>query len=128
MSIAGANGSQALHVCQALAQKYHIMIRMDGLLTKQDQQFSSHVFNEDGELLTTYDKVHLFGLMREDEFLTPSNAQGSFRGKGDTCSNRDLLRHSFSEWFTVFIAIRQPDYFRPSLSGQHRGYRSGEHY
>lgn len=98
--IADANGSQTLHVCQALAKKYHIMIHAGSVATKRDQQFfnTTYVFNENGELLTTYDKVHLFGLMREDDFLTPGNAQDHFEVKGVPATSVICYDIRFPEW------------------------------
>lgn len=98
--IADVNGIQTLHVCQALAKKYHIMIHGGSVATKRDNKFynTTYVIDEDGKLLATYDKVHLFGLMHEDEFLTAGDHKDQFEVKGTPATSVICYDIRFPEW------------------------------
>ncbi|GAX06748.1 hydrolase [Secundilactobacillus pentosiphilus] len=100
MDIADVNGLQTLHVCQALAKKYHIMIHAGSVATKRDNQFfnTTYVIDEKGQLLTTYDKVHLFGLMHENDFLTAGDHKDQFEIKGTPATSVICYDIRFPEW------------------------------
>jgi len=98
--IADVNGLQTLHVFKALAQKYHIMIHTGSVATKRGDQFfnTTYIIDENGKLLSTYDKVHLFGLMHEDEFLTPGSQKDQFEVKGVPATSVICYDIRFPEW------------------------------
>ncbi|MCH5462496.1 carbon-nitrogen family hydrolase [Lactobacillus sp. LC28-10] len=98
--IADVNGAQTMHVIQALAKKYHIMIHAGSVATKRDNQFfnTTYVVDEKGGLLTTYDKVHLFGLMHEDEFLAAGDHKDRFEVKGTPATSVICYDIRFPEW------------------------------
>lgn len=98
--IADSDGAETKKLCQSLAKKYHIMIHAGSVATKRHQQFfnTTYVFDENGQLLTTYDKVHLFGLMHEDDFLAAGNQKNRFEVKGTPATSVICYDIRFPEW------------------------------
>ena len=48
-------------------------------MAKENHFFNTtYVFNRGGQVIADYDKVHLFGLMAEDEYLQAGNKKSVF--------------------------------------------------
>ncbi|KRK99009.1 hydrolase, carbon-nitrogen family [Secundilactobacillus odoratitofui DSM 19909 = JCM 15043] len=98
--IADVNGEQTKHVLSALSKKYHLMIHGGSVATQRDQQFynTTYVTDEAGQLICNYDKVHLFGLMREDDFLAAGDQKSRFEVKGVPATSVICYDIRFPEW------------------------------
>lgn len=61
----------------ALARDQHIALA-GSLLTRRNAHMTNTatLYSASGELLAAYDKLHLFGLMREPDYLTPGQTPG----------------------------------------------------
>ncbi|KRM73839.1 carbon-nitrogen family hydrolase [Secundilactobacillus collinoides] len=98
--IADANGDQTKHVLAALARKYNIMVHGGSVSTKRDGKFynSTYIFDKDGTEIANYDKVHLFGLMAEDDYLTAGNRKDRFEINGVAATSVICYDIRFPEW------------------------------
>jgi predicted amidohydrolase len=73
--LADAPGSGMHAELAALARKQGIAIA-GSTLTRRGEQITNTatLYGPDGALLLSYEKLHLFGLLREDRYLAPGNA------------------------------------------------------
>lgn len=98
--IADPNGQQTQHVLVALAKKYHIMIHGGSVAVKRGDKFfnTTYVIDANGQEVATYDKVHLFGLMAEDQYLAAGNAKNRFDINGVGATSVICYDIRFPEW------------------------------
>ncbi|MTV81710.1 carbon-nitrogen family hydrolase [Secundilactobacillus folii] len=98
--IADVNGAQTQHVLSSLAEKYHLMIHGGSVATERHGHFynTTYVANADGQIIASYDKVHLFGLMHEDDYLTSGNAKDRFEVKSVPATSVICYDIRFPEW------------------------------
>lgn len=99
-TIADVNGEQTKHVLTALAKKYHLMIHGGSVAIKQDKAFynTTYIVDATGELVAQYRKVHLFGLMREDDFLAAGDQKDRFEINGVGATSVICYDIRFPEW------------------------------
>ena len=78
--LASTPDSGIFHQTAALAKAHRIAIAGSCLARLPDGGIANMamVFGPDGAILGAYSKIHLFGLMREDRFLTPGSAPALF--------------------------------------------------
>lgn len=69
--IADEEGKRTQKLLSELARKYQVTIVGGSIARKSQDKFynTMYVIGPCGQLLGTYDKIHLFGLMKEDQFL-----------------------------------------------------------
>lgn len=66
---------------------------------KEDRYANTmYAVNPGGELILTYEKAHLFGLMDEDKFMIPGNRPGNFMIGGIPCGAIICYDLRFPEW------------------------------
>ena len=70
-----------------LAAKYKINIVGGSVADMHEQRIynTSYIYNRKGEEVARYSKIHLFGLMREGEYLTPGSSRTDFSLEGIKC-------------------------------------------
>ncbi|MDH6364412.1 omega-amidase [Enterococcus sp. PF1-24] len=70
--VADLDGQQTLTLLTELAITYQVAIVGGSILRKSGDKYynTSYLINEQGELIQQYNKVHLFKLMAEDQYLT----------------------------------------------------------
>lgn len=83
-----------------LAQQLKVNIIGGSVAVKEEKGFynRTYVMNRSGELVSQYDKVHLFGLMAEDEYMQAGKTDHVFTIDGITQSSLICYDLRFSEW------------------------------
>ena len=78
--IADVNGKETITDLGNFAKKYHVNLVAGSVATAKENHFfnTTYVFNREGQVIADYDKVHLFGLMVEDEYLQAGNKESVF--------------------------------------------------
>lgn len=115
-SIADVNGERTKKVFSQLAQAYHISIHAGSVATNRDGHFynTTYVFAADGQLLADYDKVHLFGLMHEDDYLTAGDHGDQFSVAGVKATSVICYDVRFPEWLRTLSLQGSRVLFVPS--------------
>ncbi|MDN6808583.1 carbon-nitrogen family hydrolase [Lentilactobacillus parabuchneri] len=98
--IADENGERTRQLLSELAKKCQLIVHGGSVAIKHDGAFynTTYVFGSDGKLLTQYEKVHLFGLMHEDEFLAAGHEEDHFQIKGVDATSVICYDIRFPEW------------------------------
>ncbi|KRM90110.1 amidohydrolase [Liquorilactobacillus cacaonum DSM 21116] len=78
--IADEDGKKTKALLSDLAKKLTVNIVGGSVAIKKEGNFynSSYVFNRTGSLISEYQKVHLFGLMNEDKFISAGATKNQF--------------------------------------------------
>lgn len=99
--IADEEGVQTQGFLRELAQHYQVTIIGGSVAVKEGMQFfnRTYVFLPDGTLASQYDKVHLFGLMQEDQYLQAGAQLGLFSVAGTQFSQSICYDLRFPEWY-----------------------------
>ncbi|KIS03579.1 carbon-nitrogen family hydrolase [Paucilactobacillus wasatchensis] len=98
--IADLNGERTQEFLQQLAVKYHVNIVGGSVAIKRDGHFynTSYVVNAQGALVSAYDKVHLFGLMNEEKYITAGASEVSFELANVASTGVICYDIRFPEW------------------------------
>jgi len=118
--IADKNGIQTQTLLKKLAIQYHLNIVGGSVSTKRDGHFynTSYVVNEQGNVVSAYDKVHLFGLMHEGDFITAGSNETTFELAGVPSTGVICYDIRFPEWLrtlsrhdakVIYISAEWPD-------------------
>ncbi|MDM5296894.1 carbon-nitrogen family hydrolase [Bacillus pumilus] len=80
--LADVNGERTKQLFSSFARKHHVYLIAGSILNQRtenkDITNTMYVFNRQGELVLTYDKIHLFRLMDEHTYLTAGHQLGLF--------------------------------------------------
>lgn len=78
--LADEEGQRTLKLLSQLAKKFNVNIVGGSVAVARDGQYYNEmlVVNRQGELLSRYDKVHRFGLMAEDRYITAGATENLF--------------------------------------------------
>ena len=80
--LADADGERTKQLFSSFARKHQVYLIAGSVLNKrtEDENITNtmYVFNRQGELLLDYDKIHLFRLMDEHNYLTAGDQLGLF--------------------------------------------------
>lgn len=78
--LADSNGERTKDFLQKLSKELQIHIVGGSVSTKKDGEFynTMYVYNNKGELVSEYDKAHLFRLMDEHLYLSAGDKQNNF--------------------------------------------------
>ncbi|MBX7003354.1 carbon-nitrogen family hydrolase [Bacillus aerophilus] len=80
--LADADGERTKQLFSSFARKHQVYLIAGSVLNKrttnEDITNTMYVFNRQGELLLDYDKIHLFRLMDEHNYLTAGHQLGLF--------------------------------------------------
>ncbi|WP_416353544.1 carbon-nitrogen family hydrolase [Agrilactobacillus fermenti] len=114
--IADSEGTTAQQLLAQLAQQYHIYILGGSVAVSHDGHFynTTYVFDDQGQLLSTYRKVHLFGLMHEDQYLQAGNQMSHFTVKTVPATNVICYDIRFPEWLRKLSAAGSELIFVPA--------------
>lgn len=98
--LADPDGQRTLQLLQADATEYGINIVGGSVSTARDGKFynTTYVVNQEGQLVGTYDKVHLFGLMDEGQYITAGSHGNSFDLAGVPSASAICYDLRFPEW------------------------------
>ncbi|MBV7390402.1 carbon-nitrogen family hydrolase [Enterococcus alishanensis] len=99
--IADEEGMETQVFFAELAQTHQIYIVAGSIARKVGAEFfnTAYTFNPKGEIVGDYDKVHLFGLMAEDQYLAAGDQATSFDWAGHQVSTVICYDLRFPEWF-----------------------------
>lgn len=99
-TLADPEGRHTQELLQELAQQYQINIVGGSVATKRDRDFfnTSYVVDDQGQLVSTYDKVHLFGLMNEGQYITAGQTENHFQLAGVPSIGVICYDIRFPEW------------------------------
>lgn len=118
--LADPDGAQTLLFLSSLAQAHRLFI-IGGSYARRT---GSRIFNtmpfidRDGQVVGQYDKLHLFGLMKEPQHLQPGDHKGLFRLDRIPCAGVICYDIRFPEWIrahalggaeVLFVAAEWPD-------------------
>ncbi len=83
-----------------LAKKYQINCVGGSVSTQKAEKFynTSYIFDTSGNLVSTYDKVHLFGPMNEEKFIAAGNRENQFELAGVPSASVICYDIRFPEW------------------------------
>ncbi|MBA1335735.1 MAG: Aliphatic amidase AmiE [Firmicutes bacterium] len=86
-SICDRNGDPTLPMVKGLARETGINIIAGSVADMRDDRVynTSYIVGRKGEVISQYSKIHLFGLMEEDRFLSPGEELGLFRLDDISC-------------------------------------------
>jgi len=101
--IADYNGQETLQLLKELATTYRVTIVGGSVAVKEGADFynRTYVIDENGSVLTQYDKAHLFGLMAEDRYLASGNKLAFFKNNQVTISPFICYDLRFPEWYRL---------------------------
>lgn len=99
-------GQDTVSFLSALAKKHQVNMIGGSVSTKRAEGFfnSNYVFNRDGQLISHYDKVHLFGLMQEDRYLKAGDDQSLFYVDQVKASSVICYDIRFPEWTRLLMS------------------------
>ncbi|KRL04036.1 carbon-nitrogen family hydrolase [Liquorilactobacillus oeni] len=98
--LADNEGLKTKSFLSELSIKYGINIVGGSVATKKKDKFynTSYVFDRKGNLLSEYDKVHLFRLMKEDQVITAGAGKNNFELDGISAAGVICYDIRFPEW------------------------------
>ena len=78
---------------------------LDGLADKDGKFYNTtYVYNKSGDLINTYSKVHLFGLMAEDQYMSAGSSESVFELDAVTAASVICYDIRFPEWVRTQMA------------------------
>jgi len=85
--LADREGQPAASAIAQLAAKYRVNIVAGSVSDCRQGSFfnTAYVFDRQGRQVACYNKAHLFGLMKEDQYLTPGQERVTFELEGISC-------------------------------------------
>lgn len=98
--LADDGGQHTQQLLTELARQYDVNIVGGSVATERASKFynTSYVVDRLGQVVGEYDKVHLFGLMKEDQYLTAGNRENYFRLAGVPSASFICYDLRFPEW------------------------------
>lgn len=98
--IADVNGQQTQQMLTMLAARYGVNIVGGSVSVREGDQIYNRVYAADrnGDIVASYDKVHLFQLMDEHIYLSSGNKLGTFMLDGVKCGVIICYDLRFPEW------------------------------
>lgn len=118
--LADQGGQQTQALLARLGKQYQIGIVGGSVATARDEHFynTSYVVDKVGAVLSTYDKVHLFGLMNEEQYITAGSSENYFRLAGVDSVGVICYDIRFPEWLrtnarhgaqVLYVSAQWPD-------------------
>jgi predicted amidohydrolase len=100
------NGQATQTFLANLAQRYQIAIVGGSVATQRQDKFynTMYTFDATGQGLSQYDKVHLFGLMAEDQYLAAGAQPNLFQLQGIPAAGIICYDLRFPEWIRCEMA------------------------
>ena len=88
------------------AREHAVAIIGGSVATERDGKFynTTYVYNKSGDLINIYSKVHLFGLMAEDQYMSAGAAESVFELDGVIAASVICYDIRFPEWARTQMA------------------------
>ncbi|WHL24256.1 carbon-nitrogen family hydrolase [Streptococcus iniae] len=114
--IADEDGKKSKAFISAFAKKHHVTIVAGSVAVKKDNNFfnTTYVFDRQGQLIQTYEKVHLFGLMQEDQVMKSGASPSHFRVDDVLSSSIICYDLRFPEWLRTMMSQGSQILFVPA--------------
>lgn len=114
--LADPEGQKTQALLAELAQRYQLTLFGGSVATAKNGHFynTTYVYGPDGKLLTSYAKVHLFGLMHEDDYLAAGDSASHFDVNGIPATNVICYDIRFPEWLRKLSAAGSQVIFVPA--------------
>ncbi len=98
--LADPAGQQTKALLSRLAKQYQINIVGGSVATKQNGKFynTTYIYDATGQEVSSYRKVHLFGLMKEDQYLAAGNQENFFHLANVPSASFICYDLRFPEW------------------------------
>lgn len=98
--LADDNGQEIKSLLRKFAKNHQVNLVAGSVATKKETGFfnTTYVFNREGQVISDYDKVHLFGLMKEDRFMQAGKNENLFELDGVKVASVICYDIRFPEW------------------------------
>ncbi|MBZ2406466.1 MAG: carbon-nitrogen family hydrolase [Liquorilactobacillus hordei] len=108
-TIADKDGQRTKALLTRLAKHFAVNIVGGSVATKEDGKFynTSYIFDRKGQLISQYQKVHLFGLMSEDDFISAGSTLNQFIIDGIKAAGVICYDIRFPEWERKLMSTGQ---------------------
>ena len=105
-NLADVNGEETTTVLGNFARKHHVNLVAGSVATAKENHFfnTTYVFNREGQVIADYDKVHLFGLMAEDNYLQAGSKESIFELDGIKAVSVICYDIRFPEWVRTLMS------------------------
>lgn len=104
-TLADRGGASTQQLLAQLAKKYHLNIVGGSVATQQGEQFynTMYVVDQMGQLVSTYHKAHLFGLMAEEQYIAAGDHKNTFELAGVSAAGVICYDIRFPEWLRAMM-------------------------
>ena len=104
--IADKDGLESQALLSHFAREHAVAILGGSVAIEKDGKFynTTYVYNKSGDLINTYSKVHLFGLMEEDQYMSAGTVESVFELDGVTAASVICYDIRFPEWVRTQMA------------------------
>ncbi|MBM7643038.1 carbon-nitrogen family hydrolase [Streptococcus loxodontisalivarius] len=104
--LADENGRDSLDFLSSFAKKHAVNLLAGSIANKKSDGYynTSFAIDREGNLLSSYDKVHLFGLMSEADYLQAGQSESHFSFDGRACSAAICYDIRFPEWIRTLMS------------------------
>lgn len=104
-TIADENGNDTKQFLTRLSKKYAVNIVGGSVATSRDGKFfnTMYVSDRNGNIISQYDKAHLFKLMDEHLYLEPGQSNNIFQLDEVTCGGVICYDLRFPEWIRSHV-------------------------
>ena len=104
--LADDNGQEIQSLLGKFAKNHQVNLVAGSVATKKETGFfnTTYVFNREGQVISDYDKVHLFGLMREDRFMQAGKNENIFELDGVKAASVICYDIRFPEWVRTLMS------------------------
>jgi omega-amidase len=106
-TVADPQGQRSVNLLRDLAKNYHLNIVGGSVATAQaENKFynTMFVFNDKGEQVSEYNKLHLFGLMNEEKFMSAGNKTNRFNLANVPSAGAICYDIRFPEWLRKMMS------------------------
>nr|WP_205397432.1 carbon-nitrogen family hydrolase [Streptococcus lutetiensis] len=104
--LADDNGQEIQSLLGKFAKNHQVNLVGGSVATKKETGFfnTTYVFNREGQVISDYDKVHLFGLMEEDRFMQAGKKENLFELDGVKAASVICYDIRFPEWVRTLMS------------------------
>ncbi|WP_412053067.1 carbon-nitrogen family hydrolase [Lactiplantibacillus plantarum] len=117
--LADDDGQRTLQLLSKLARQFRVNIVGGSVAVARDGHYYNEmlVVDRQGQLLSRYDKVHRFGLMAEDRYITAGETENVFELDGTVAMGAICYDIRFPEWLrkqaargpqVIFVSAKWP--------------------
>ncbi|WP_220740386.1 carbon-nitrogen family hydrolase [Leuconostoc miyukkimchii] len=105
-TLADNDGVATQNLLQKLAKQYHLNIVGGSVATQQNGKFynTMFVFDSSGQKVSEYNKLHLFGLMNEEKYVSAGSSVNIFKLAGALSAGAICYDIRFPEWLRTMMA------------------------